>query len=844
MSARDLDRRREVTADFVSRWHHFVREFGTARRRGPEAASQLVQRALREGLPPVVDEVVLAPAGDLQDDAARCLVAASDFLDVDGYALHHRLRRGTDPVRHFVEQGWRALQNPSPRFDLWSYWVEHLDPTTDQVNPLLHYLLVGRHQALPPVPVGAEPRTPTRYPAGTTPRRACLFAAYDRDGVVDDYVVDYLAELSRFADVYYLADGVLEPGELDKLSSITAGAWSIPHAAYDFGSFSMLARDLVGWTALERYDEVILANDSCYLLRPLDEVFARMDARACDWWGLQATSMEHDESYAGGDDPIPLAEAKARFNGPRRWSDVHYLHLSSYFLVFRAPVLGDEGFRWRLDTVTGQVDKSLVVHKYEVGISRYLMDAGFDFDTFVGELYAFHPLYSRHYFELVERGFPLVKRNFLGENPRGVPGLENWPERLRSLLPEAPVTTMQANLTRVTPVHRLHEAYAVRRDAEGRRYLPERAVRGFALRRLDRETPLFDHWWGFPTSASGRLDPGLRAVFEEVRDDPSLRKWVFSRARQLEVELAGPGVTVLPLDTAAGQEALVRCGLVLVDQEPNVMLPLPLSGARRRFVHLGIGLPEVPHPVVRSPLGEWRKVTALAVTSHAEALVRAAAEGELDLARTWVTGLPRHDPLVLAPEMLPADVRAAEERLRHRVGDRRLVVFWPHGDAAAAYTGDQVTALREWALRHDAVIGVREPTVDRLDGLTMAFGGLGALGLSERAVASSTVVHRVASAVVTDHSPVAFDALVTGTPLLLHPRGASPTVANAAAFSADGWPPARHCPTFEVLLAELTALAVAGFPADSVAGDRDGVAALDGGAAGRVVARLRALRRD
>ena len=42
----------------------------------------------------------------------------------------------------------------------------------------------------------ARPR-PDAYPDGRTPRRACLFAGYDRDGIVDDYVVHYLRELAR-----------------------------------------------------------------------------------------------------------------------------------------------------------------------------------------------------------------------------------------------------------------------------------------------------------------------------------------------------------------------------------------------------------------------------------------------------------------------------------------------------------------------------------------------------------------------------------------------------------------------------------------------------------------------
>ena len=61
---------------------------------------------------------------------------------------------------------------------------------------------------------------------------------------------------------------------------------------------------------------------------------------------------------------MPLDQAK-RVLGPRPWADVRYLHLSSYFLVLRRPVLDDPGFRFRLDHVRGQRDKMLVVDKYE-----------------------------------------------------------------------------------------------------------------------------------------------------------------------------------------------------------------------------------------------------------------------------------------------------------------------------------------------------------------------------------------------------------------------------------------------------------------------------------------------
>lgn len=833
----ELETRRETVRDFQRRWHRFARQWRRASQQSHQAGEAQVRLALQEGLAPVTDGTPAPPPIEVQLNAACAVVAASDLFDAEDYAAEHHLLLGVDPVRHFVEQGWLDLRAPSLRFDVWSYWVTHLDPTDVQVNPLLHYLLVGRHEGLAPIPERTTLRPATRLTG--TPRRVCLFAAYDRDGIIDDYVVDYLAELARHADVYYLADGVLEPGELEKIAGITKGAWSVPHAAYDFGSFSMLARDLVGWDVLDGCDEVILANDSCYLVRPLDEVFARMDTRACDWWSLQATSMEHRESYVGDDDPIPLAEAKERFVGPRHWTDVNYLHLSSYFLVYRRPVVSDPGFRFRLDTVSGQRDKMLVVHKYEVGISRYLMDAGFDFDTYIPDLYAFHPLYSRHVFELIERGFPLVKRNYLGENPLHVLDLDKWPERLRAVAPDAPVETIAANIARVSPVDRLHEAYGVHLGDEGRRIIPPRSVWGGALRKLDRESPSFGHWWAFCANhLTGRLDPGLRAVFEQVKDDSSIRKVVLTGSRALEDELAGENVTVLPLNTVDAQRLLVRCARILVDAEPNLAVKLPLAPARHDFIHAGLGLPVLPHSASAHAEGEWRKLRAMAVVSQADALVRTAADPDLGLGQMWATGLPRHD-LVLT-ERPPADQAREESRLRDLIGERRLVVWWASN--ACHHTPDEIARIGAWARAHDVAIGIRESRVERVDGWTQAFSGEQVITLNARNTPWSNLIHRVADAVVTDQVPEAFDALVLGTPLVQYVERSADEASGDldAVFEGDGWPSVERVLDTDDLLAHLQARADDGFEKRPV-GDRPGVVPLDGQAAWRFAQRLREL---
>jgi hypothetical protein len=232
----------------------------------------------------------------------------SSMFDTTYYRRANPEIRTLNPFAHYCEYGWKELRNPSPRFDTWWYWSKHLDLRDESIAPLAHYEAVGKRTDVSTRPDRLPSRrlgTGQQLPADREVNRVCLFAAYDAQGIVDDYVVDYVRELSRFADVYYLADSEMAESELAKLDGLTKGAWAQPHGEYDFGSYKRLA-ERVGWDTLEGYDELLLVNDSCYLLRPLDDVFARMDARACDWWGLQASTRKH-ASWDPHRAPIPHA---------------------------------------------------------------------------------------------------------------------------------------------------------------------------------------------------------------------------------------------------------------------------------------------------------------------------------------------------------------------------------------------------------------------------------------------------------------------------------------------------------------------------------------------------------
>lgn len=763
--------------EFEAAWTAFVSTWQAAGGTGASAAETLVDIALRSGLE-ATSSAVAAPAADVALACEIAVIKRSGAFDEAAYREAFPDVPGVlkDPLHHFCQSGWRAVFNPSESFDLWWYWVEHLDPTVDRVNPLLHHLLTGRRSGLDTLPPERAPRRTEPLPSQRPIRRACLFAGYDPDGIVDDYVVDYVTELARHADVYYLADATMGPAELAKLEHVTKGAWSIRHGLYDFGSWSMLARDLVGWDHLATFDEVVFANDSAYLLRPLDAVFDQMNKTPCDWWGLHPTrrSYARDTGHA---EPMPLSEAVDRWSRANDVNPVDHLHLSSYFLAFRKPVVGDPGLRYRVDTVARQATKPRVILKYELGLSRYLMTAGFQVGAVIDDLYPYLPIYTTDYWRLLERGFPLLKRNLLSDNPRQLPDLADWKQQVTRLVPGAPVDQFERNLLRVTGDDQRHRSFAIRSRGDGTVDYATPLTWG-RFRLEDRWVPKFDHWWAFPVCAYDHTLAGNeRAVFEEVRDDPSIKKIVLTRSRTVSV--SGANVVVVPLMSREGQHYLARARQIFVKHGPHVNAYWPISPITHNFVNLWHGIPlkrfgsasvEITPSLEKSLRRNNGACRAVVTSSHMDTLTMATAFWPMSYPDLWNTGLPRNDFITCPEERLPHDLRDTENRLRAEVAGRRLVMFLPtfkdsQADAYYKFSDRELEQLTGWMRRHHAVLGVREHMADKARTYWHQLAPIGSIDLSNRRFPDLEVLYRVADGLISDYSSCLVDFLITGKPV-------------------------------------------------------------------------------
>jgi rhamnosyltransferase len=180
-------------------------------------------------------------------------------------------------------------------------------------------------------------------------RRLFLFAHFDRDDLVDQYVLEYLSALAQLGSIIFISTSRLRSSEIAKVRRYTLRALSRPNVGYDFMSWQLGLKLVEG---CGRYDEIVICNDSVYApIFPLAEMFEVMEQSPAPYWGVTSNSQ--------------IAR-----------------HIQSYFAVFRRPVLERMEFWQFWENVRPQQSKNAVIEAYEVGLSRALERLGLFGETY------------------------------------------------------------------------------------------------------------------------------------------------------------------------------------------------------------------------------------------------------------------------------------------------------------------------------------------------------------------------------------------------------------------------------------------------------------------------------
>ncbi|MFT5797609.1 MAG: CDP-glycerol glycerophosphotransferase [Candidatus Azotimanducaceae bacterium] len=715
----------------------------------------------------------------------RALASISDVpqeFDEDFY-LHNNPsidHRNLAPYDHFVQFGHKDLRNPSADFDI-VWYLQNYGNLFDvnDVDPFSHYIQEGRDRGFTPRPprhVKFDATVSCSLPASA--KRACLFAAYDADSQIDEYVLVYLRDLAKHADVFYMADSDMPGSELAKLEGIVKGSWARRHGAYDFGSYSILARDLVGWDKLAEYDEVIFANDSCYLVQPLEKVFSDMAQKSCAWWGLQATkgiySTRAYQPFPTIDGVVSVDEIKADLLDQFECDSIYDFHIGSYFVAFRKNVVKDERFQRVINGIQSEKRKLSIVLKYEVGLTHFLIGHGYEFDTWVQTVTIMHPVYTDVAFDLLKDGFPLFKRYMLAENPYKISSIAYWKAAISDANSLTSLTQIEDNYLRVSNADKLYRNFNIMVNS----VLPDPPMGHAEFQQYDQTTPKYDHYWGFPVCVySHTFSDNCRAVFESIKDDPSITKVIFTRDRTIMP--GGVNVICVPLKSREGQVYLARCRNLFVRHGPRANLEWPISAERHNIINLWHGIPLKRIGIasldqqekIGSRKSDNNELRAIISASEVDRLAMTAAYAPKIYKDIWMTGLPRHDFITKPEEALPEFLKSQLADVRQLTNGRQLILFCPtfRNDQKKGYYNfkpNQVAALAKWLRKNNMVMGIREHLADKALQYSSQLSGDTFVRVPSGRFPDIEILYREAQILVTDYSSCFIDYMLTGRPMI------------------------------------------------------------------------------
>lgn len=226
--------------------------------------------------------------------------------------------------------------------------------------------------------------------------RVALFAHFDRDAEIKDYIYYHLEHLARHCQrVLFISNSAVDDSHRVKLSKICSGVFVRGNIGLDFGMW----RDALDQVSLDDIDELLLTNSSVFGPIPsLDDVLKKMADIECDFWGLTESP-----------EIVP--------------------HLQSYFLVFRRRALTSDAFRAFWKSVLMFRDKNQVIRSYELGLSVFLKEQGLkmcalmpvDALPYKGlgirkRRYRSNPIVGKP-LELLRQGVPYVKLEVFRSNP-------------------------------------------------------------------------------------------------------------------------------------------------------------------------------------------------------------------------------------------------------------------------------------------------------------------------------------------------------------------------------------------------------------------------------------------
>lgn len=115
--------------------------------------------------------------------------------------------------------------------------------------------------------------------------RIGIFCFYDKEGIVDEYVEFLLKELCRCLSslVIIINGNVSVKGRLI-LEKYTDEIYIRDNKGFDGGAYKDVLINMLGWSRIQKYDELVLCNDTFYgPFVSFESIFNDMESTRADF---------------------------------------------------------------------------------------------------------------------------------------------------------------------------------------------------------------------------------------------------------------------------------------------------------------------------------------------------------------------------------------------------------------------------------------------------------------------------------------------------------------------------------------------------------------------------------
>lgn len=226
--------------------------------------------------------------------------------------------------------------------------------------------------------------------------RLVIYFFYDADGIVDRYVPYILEEMKKnSSEIFVVVNGKLTVEGRIAFQKITPKVFVRENVGFDVWAYKE-AMEQYGWEKLSEFDEVVLMNHTIMgPLYPFSEMFAEMNKRDLDFWGLNVYHKQMVNPYNICYGYIPE-------------------HLQSHFIAIRKSMIKSIEFQSYWDNRPSINRYEDAVGQHEAIFTKYFSDKGFAWDKYIDtddvKDFTGYPLMCCPQKLVIEKRCPVFKR--------------------------------------------------------------------------------------------------------------------------------------------------------------------------------------------------------------------------------------------------------------------------------------------------------------------------------------------------------------------------------------------------------------------------------------------------